>query len=65
MFALHIWSQRIKSLTGRKRLADGKWIGCVQSIIAEVAEEAAVNVIAAGLGDDVDRRAAGAARSAP
>src|SRR5438270_6541662 len=62
MGTLNIRCRGIKRLAGRQSLADGERIGCIQGIIAEIAEEAAMNLIAAGLGDDVDGRAAGAAQ---
>src|SRR4029077_4612271 len=61
MGALHIGRRRIERQPRRERLADGKRIRGIHGIITEIAEEAAMHVIAAGLRDDVDGGAAGAA----
>src|SRR5215472_12918618 len=54
-------SKRIERLSRRQSLSYGKGIGGIKRIIAEIAEEGAVRIIAAGFGDDVDRCTAGAA----
>src|SRR5947209_4527913 len=54
MRALHVWRSRIESGSRRKRLANGEWIGSVQRVIAEVAKQCPVNIVAARFGYDID-----------
>ena len=60
MLASHVGKRRIERLAGGQRLRNRERIACVHGIIAEETIGAAVHVIAAGLGDDVDGGAAGA-----
>src|ERR1041384_154769 len=60
--ALHVGRRRIERLTGLQRLAERERVARIKIVVAEKTVGAAVHDVRAGLRDDVDGRAARAAK---